>query len=490
MIQTPFFFSRRSVLDTQPPANAARAGAQAPPQPQPGAFAQFGLGAPRQQQQQQQQQGQPAAGAGNLGGIFGRVLGAAGMPPLVPGQFAPGLPPPPPPPQFGQAGAPPPANGHAGAWHGPQQYPPPPNQYGYPYRPQPPLFAPEPQQFQGFWGPDGVWQAWPVGAERNGHEHAEGRTGPAPPSSASSSNLPLPSQQQPDSTSAPNAATQLPAPPASDNAAVRPSPPAEGEGSSTAVDARARAAEAALRRLNSGRSVANRPGAVGASGESKRPGDGARGATADAASASSGTTPEPSATTNGAGPSRASLPALIPLYDPSAALPPSYRPSFPGQYPSSSSSVHRAALNPGTGHPRQHAPTPQWTSTSPFSSAQPSATRTASGGRVLRTLPPALTEEQLALLDRVTREAIDERLRILEGVQTVTARCVEDLLRTRSVLPRSNAGNSAPLRREAGEAAQTPSSSEATEEATSNTAETAGASTPQQVSLDNQGPQD
>ncbi|KIL68928.1 hypothetical protein M378DRAFT_184790 [Amanita muscaria Koide BX008] len=54
-------------------------------------------------------------------------------------------------------------------------------------------------------------------------------------------------------------------------------------------------------------------------------------------------------------------------------------------------------------------------------------------------LPPTLTEEQLAIMDRLTREAIDERLRVLEGVSTAINRCVDDLMRMRSALPVSSA---------------------------------------------------
>ena len=40
-------------------------------------------------------------------------------------------------------------------------------------------------------------------------------------------------------------------------------------------------------------------------------------------------------------------------------------------------------------------------------------------------------------MDRLTREAIDERLRVLEGISGTVWRCVEELTRMRSVLPRS-----------------------------------------------------
>ncbi|KAJ7287351.1 hypothetical protein C8J57DRAFT_1430947 [Mycena rebaudengoi] len=50
-------------------------------------------------------------------------------------------------------------------------------------------------------------------------------------------------------------------------------------------------------------------------------------------------------------------------------------------------------------------------------------------------LPPTLTDEQLALMDSVTRDAIDERLRVLEGVSGAVYRCIDDLMRMRSALP-------------------------------------------------------
>jgi len=59
-------------------------------------------------------------------------------------------------------------------------------------------------------------------------------------------------------------------------------------------------------------------------------------------------------------------------------------------------------------------------------------------------LPPTLTEAQLALMDRVTREAIDERLRVLEGVSGAVFRCIEDLMKVRSSLPASTPGISSP----------------------------------------------
>lgn len=59
-------------------------------------------------------------------------------------------------------------------------------------------------------------------------------------------------------------------------------------------------------------------------------------------------------------------------------------------------------------------------------------------GVIADTLAPAgaiVSDEQLMLMDRLSREAIDERLRILENVSRTIDRCVEDLLRVRSTLP-------------------------------------------------------
>ncbi|KAJ3518139.1 hypothetical protein NLJ89_g61 [Agrocybe chaxingu] len=53
-------------------------------------------------------------------------------------------------------------------------------------------------------------------------------------------------------------------------------------------------------------------------------------------------------------------------------------------------------------------------------------------------LPPTLTDEQLATLDTLTRESIDERLRILEGVSSTVYRCMDELMRLRSALPPTN----------------------------------------------------
>ncbi|EAU91350.2 synoviolin 1 isoform b [Coprinopsis cinerea okayama7 len=72
-----------------------------------------------------------------------------------------------------------------------------------------------------------------------------------------------------------------------------------------------------------------------------------------------------------------------------------------------------------------------------------------STSRSLSSIPSHLSDEQLETLDQLTREAIDERLRVLEGVSNTVYRCIDDLMRMRSALPSSlpstpNAGPSHP----------------------------------------------
>jgi hypothetical protein len=56
-------------------------------------------------------------------------------------------------------------------------------------------------------------------------------------------------------------------------------------------------------------------------------------------------------------------------------------------------------------------------------------------------LPPGIVSEaQLKRLDKLTREGIDERLKVLEDVQATLWRASEDLIRVRSVLPSASEG--------------------------------------------------
>jgi len=54
---------------------------------------------------------------------------------------------------------------------------------------------------------------------------------------------------------------------------------------------------------------------------------------------------------------------------------------------------------------------------------------------LLELLPSTLNEEEIRNWDRVTREAIDERLRVLGRVDEVVNRLVDELTRLRSTLP-------------------------------------------------------
>ncbi|KAI6135786.1 hypothetical protein EV401DRAFT_1844089 [Pisolithus croceorrhizus] len=77
--------------------------------------------------------------------------------------------------------------------------------------------------------------------------------------------------------------------------------------------------------------------------------------------------------------------------------------------------------------------------------ASPSASRTDQGSPQSGAMPAPeesqaapeaiVSDEQLILMDRLSREAIDERLRILGNVSRTIDRCVEDLMRVRSALP-------------------------------------------------------
>ena len=148
-----------------------------------------------------------------------------------------------------------------------------------------------------------------------------------------------------------------------------------------------------------------------------------------------------SATPTGAGSrtARTPVPALIPLFDPATtsativAPPPYYRAPHvsPSQY-QSPPNAYPSAYNP------QQRPRPRVGADShPLVSE---LLRNSGNLPDLRSLPQTLTEEQLNRLDAVTREAIDERLRALEHVQGTLWRCVEELVRVRSVLPNRREG--------------------------------------------------
>lgn len=326
-----------------------------------------------QQQQQQQQQQQ-----GIRGGIFGRLMGAAGVPPMVPGQFAPGVLP-------GQVAP----VGNGMGWEGQQQqgqqgqppmYGPPFAYPQYPFpRPQP--FALQPERFQGFWAPDGIWHPWP-NARDNAIDNNIDAQAPMPtPTAADLSAARTNTDQHSDADSS-----------GLGNGALSTATP--GPASLSPSGAREAAAAAALRRMNPD----NQTPTV-----QQAPVQGQTNGTRETNSGSSGEAPR-----------RAPAPVLIPLFDPSTTLPSLSRGSR------GASSARATAFAGIAGRP-------------------PSINRQGLlyGATGMRNLPSTLSEEQLAVLDQLTREAIDERLRILENVQVTTAQCATELLRCRSVLPRS-----------------------------------------------------
>jgi hypothetical protein len=128
-------------------------------------------------------------------------------------------------------------------------------------------------------------------------------------------------------------------------------------------------------------------------------------------------------TSTSAATSQASVPQLIPLYEPE-----------PYQMETT------ASRDDSSRHASSVPETSNVLSTS-FGSAQ---SRTAplsvpdqgsSNSTWRPPIPPTLTEEQLAVMDTLTREAIDERIRALERVSEAVYTSIEDLLRMRSRFP-------------------------------------------------------
>ena len=68
-----------------------------------------------------------------------------------------------------------------------------------------------------------------------------------------------------------------------------------------------------------------------------------------------------------------------------------------------------------------------------------SSSRRSTLDELLEQLPSTLNEEETRNWDRVTREAIDERLRVLGRVDEVVNRLVDELTKLRSTIPNSEA---------------------------------------------------
>ncbi|KAJ1305778.1 hypothetical protein OPQ81_010508 [Rhizoctonia solani] len=372
----------------------------------------------------------PAGAAGNAPGaveLFNRVWNAPGQglqQPAVPaanGQAPPLLAPP-----FGQL---PHFPWHAGQMNQPQ------------WPPQPP------RQFQGF-NAGGQWHPWgaPPAENERGQRPQDNSTPTrtAPPtfgSGLAASPAPLDrdvTPMQPGSSSsdpsppAPTPVRQVipvpnkTPPEAKEGAKLSDSNEALGSGSGTS--AREAAALAALRRFQAGRSneslkspsrTGSLPGGLTAatttepkvtprtSPSSPSGSTGAPNVPQDSTEASRTRVP-PGAVNSGvrprAGVSRAHAPSLIPLY------------------------------NPGPVSPGADVRPPPTSRSSPYLFGPPTDPRSSTLPRHGQ-LPADISDTQLRQLDQVTREAIDERLRILENVQTTVWHCVEELTRLRSSLP-------------------------------------------------------
>ncbi|RPD54199.1 hypothetical protein L227DRAFT_556717 [Lentinus tigrinus ALCF2SS1-6] len=457
---------RRTVLENNTPQAQNRAPGQGQAPARPGAAP--APGGPQAQQ--------GVAGAANPLGVLGRFFGLPPQPPAPNAQFpgAQGQ-------QFAQGAVPPfqqqqqqPPQANPG-WGAPMpgHVPPPPPQPFYdpmagwqhhvPGQPmQPPQLQPPPM-YRGFYGPGQAWQPWgdprlyaPPPQQQPGQQQP-GQPRPQDPSSA------IPQTHEPgvSQTSTPTPTTSANTDTNTVDEGSEPSTRARSASPDERPnDPRAAAALAALRRRqvpsasaapsisaaeSSGRSTGVSGAAQPPSGEAVQPStapsvslQSTSSTSSSSGSSSSETQPHPSASvqpapdastsSSAAAPSPPSmaLPTLIPLYDPSIMQPthapgatpyyapynnyfraPGARPLFPSQM-----------TTPARGGQTRRAP------------------RTP-----LSQLPPTLTDEELARLDRLTRDAIDERLRVLEGVSGAIYRCMEELTRVRSVLPASSSSS-------------------------------------------------
>jgi len=266
------------------------------------------------------------------------------------------------------------------------------------YPPQQPI-----PPYPGFPGPGGVWQPWPGAA--NGAQAAEaGNPGSMHTDAPLNSSLPKVRESPLD-----NSASTTPSS-ASGSSSL--------DNQTTSESPRKAAARAALSRL----------------GGVKPPGNSSQQATTSTPVETHSSSPSNSRPSMPSDVPRRNvhLPQLIPLYD--------YR----------SQGANPRASTPLDSSTQQILPTPSLqpnsypTSPSPFSrselpvSPSPFVSQSSSTNTIPSQLPPSLTDDQLATLDRLTREGIDERLRILEGVSGTIYRCVDDLLRLRSALPQAD----------------------------------------------------
>ncbi|OSC97071.1 hypothetical protein PYCCODRAFT_1399393 [Trametes coccinea BRFM310] len=467
---------RRTVLENNTPQNARQApgqNQQGPAPPRPGAVP----GAPPVQP------GAGIAGNGPLGWV-GRIFGVP-QPPALAGQF------PGPQGQFAQGAPPPLFQQHAvpnAGWGGPvpgQAPPPPPPAFydpvagwqhhahpGHAMPPPPPMQ--QPPMFRGFYGPGQVWQPWgdpnafgqqPQEPAHVPQHHPDTATSlpPAQPQQAPSASGPSATdsgERQQNVAQTDDADMTTPTPTAAPSAS-RSNGRQSGGQDDAAMDARRAAALAALRRLQPSTAgqtpppahqttdisstapladAVTAPGAAPTSAEEPsptlRPTPTISGASSSTPTDSQ-TIPAMVSAQQAVPPAQAggqpTLPTLIPLYDPSVVQ--LTRVPGPNPYYAPYNHIYRnQPARPGTTQRPSAAGQPNQTQLPRSARAGPGGSRTP-----LAQLPPSLTEEQLGRLDRLTREAIDERIRVLEGVSGAIYRCMEELYRVRSVLPATTA---------------------------------------------------
>ncbi len=245
-----------------------------------------------------------------------------------------------------------------------------------------------PPQFVGFYGPGGVWQPWPEHAALDPTQNGASDASTSAPTS-SVGTAPSTNTSASPSASAP-APSSADAPASSSTDASLPS--SEPRNASEA------AALAALRRLNSKDQPHDRVSSTTSDSSSSSSSSSISSSTSDSSDGETSQMNESHSTSQATSTARVVVPSLIPL---------DYIHSESGSVPTA-----RPPLNP------------QDRNTSRTSSEIP-----------ISQLPPTLTDDQLIVLDRVTREAIDERIHILEGVSGAVYRCIDELIRVRSALP-------------------------------------------------------
>ncbi|KAI9463689.1 hypothetical protein BJY52DRAFT_1404767 [Lactarius psammicola] len=374
---------RRPVLDTTPSPVAGRVGqvdARGAAVVPPGAAPPFGPAADV-----------PRPPAGHLGNLFRNML----RPPPQPAP--PQVPYPPVPPQHFPVGGPPPP---------PYQWGP-----GFAHPPMGPHYVPPPQLqpppvFQGYYGPGGVWQPWgdrrlpDAAAQQQQQRPAQQQNQEVPHNDVQATTTPAPAAPEEGGQSTPQHA-----PPNGE----RSSPQDQGT-PSTPQEA---AALAALRRSSSG--TPSSPAAI---------------------SQPQQTTSGPPTASGPSVPSTAVTPTIPPTPAPSAPT----SPTSGTPPPASTSTPPNRTVNVPSLIPMSVGMASAQRPSSAFLPTPPVVYRTlpprhVSQARPLASLPPTLTDAQLAQLDVLTRDAIDERLRVLESVSSAMYRCAEELTRLRSVLP-------------------------------------------------------